>query len=365
MFMRRPSPVRVPSQSQRLGFETLESRDLLAADVGLDWWAEPADFGSADDWSWTFDESWAGDIGADQAWDDGWWVEDVSWNDGSWNDGSWPPADDSGSDGAWSDWFDWTEQPDGDAGDAGWVSEEPAADPSDTPAEPIDVVTTPPDGPETMVVVVAPADDPEADQSTLLVDAAVPPPAVAFEDSNTVVDPVTSDESADAVEESRDAAEVWDTNVVGIADEADTTITDVTADTTSDDASDLVFDTTVDGDTTESWVVDTTPSDESADDTALPGTGTVDTRADLPVAVTSSGVAPAPVPSSPLVGTPASPVLSAANGVPASRFAGWGAFFMPLFGGRDGAGGTAFGGQADSQPTSGRPRIRLPFRPVV
>lgn len=360
--MRRPSPVRVPSQSHRLGFETLESRDLLAADVGLDWWAEPADPAATDDWSWTFDESWAGDTGADQAWNDGWWVDDVSWNDVAW-----PPADASGSDGAWSDWFDWTDQAGGDAGDAGWVSEDTAADPSDTPAAPIDVVTTPIDAPEPTVVVAAPTDDPEVDQSTQVVDATVPPPAVAYEDSNTVVDPVTSDVPVDAVEESLDVAEAWDADVVGIADEADATITDVTADMTSDDASDLVFDTTVDGDTTESWVIDTTPSDESADDTALPGTGTIDTCADFPVVVTCAGVAPLPVSPTPLDGTPASPVLSAANGgVPASRFAGWGAFFMPLFGGRDGAAGSAaFGGQADGQPTSGRPRIRLPFRAIV
>lgn len=50
----------------------------------------------------------------------------------------------------------------------------------------------------------------------------------------------------------------------------------------------------------------------------------------------------------------------------AGRFAGWGAFALQALGGTAGtADGTATGGVAEGQPGSGRPRLRLPFRPAA
>jgi hypothetical protein len=88
------------SRQQRIGFESLESRQVLTAafvDVDPDIWAWDAGAAaeSADIWT----ESW---VASDGWYDDSWWVDDSSWNDeGSWsNDDWWVTADWSGDDSA-------------------------------------------------------------------------------------------------------------------------------------------------------------------------------------------------------------------------------------------------------------------------
>lgn len=62
-------------------------------------------------------------------------------------------------------------------------------------------------------------------------------------------------------------------------------------------------------------------------------------------------------------GTAARPAAATAD---TGRSTGWGAFAFQAVGGRMGsADGTATGGPFEGQPGSGRPRLRLPFRPVA
>jgi hypothetical protein len=94
------------SRQQRIGFESLESRQVLTAGLGgvdPDLWAWDA--GAAAESADILAESWvASDGWYDDNWwvDDGSWVDDTSWNDGgSWsNDDWWVTADWSGDDSA-------------------------------------------------------------------------------------------------------------------------------------------------------------------------------------------------------------------------------------------------------------------------
>ena len=372
--MRRPSPARVEPRCRKLAFETLESRDLLAADVGGDWWAEPSVSGSADDWSWSFEDLWTAGTGSDQTWDDGWWIDDVSWDDGSWF-----PTDDSDSAGAS---FDGSDQV---AGGAGWVVEDAVVIPPDSTETTIDVIVTPADSEQT-VVVVAPVVDAVVDQPLQIVDVDVTPPVATFDESETADEQVMPDLSTGSLDDSHDTMVivdpiivdpiVVDPIVVETVDDTDSstsdaTITDVPPETFDVDPVDSVFDAVVDGDATESWVIDATPIDEPSDE-RLPGSGTVDIREDIPVAATGIGFDPVPFRPAMVAGaTPtyreATPLFRPTTAAaPAARFAGWGAFFMQPFGRAGGAfDGAALGGQADGQTGSGKPRIRLPFRPVV
>ena len=81
------------SRQQRVGFESLESRQVLAADFGdvdPDLWAWDA--GAAAESADILAESWEA---SDGWYDDNWWVDDSSWvDDTSWNDaGSWSNDD--------------------------------------------------------------------------------------------------------------------------------------------------------------------------------------------------------------------------------------------------------------------------------
>ena len=94
------------NHQQRIGFESLESRQVLAADFGdvdLDLWAWDA--GAAAESVDILAESWlASDGWYDDSWwvDDGSWVDNTSWSDaGSWsNDDWWVTANWSGDDSA-------------------------------------------------------------------------------------------------------------------------------------------------------------------------------------------------------------------------------------------------------------------------
>ena len=99
------------NHQQRIGFESLESRQVLAADfgdVGPDLWAwdagAAAEFADISAESWVASDGWYDDSWYDDSWwvDDGSWVDDTSWNDaGSWsNDDWWVTADWSGDDSA-------------------------------------------------------------------------------------------------------------------------------------------------------------------------------------------------------------------------------------------------------------------------
>jgi len=102
MIQRRRKPRR--SRQQRIGFESLESRQVLTAafvdvDPGMWAWDAGAAAESADIWaeSWVasdgwYDESWWGD---DSSWvDDNWWNDEGSWsNDDGWVTASWSSDD--------------------------------------------------------------------------------------------------------------------------------------------------------------------------------------------------------------------------------------------------------------------------------
>jgi hypothetical protein len=90
------------NHQQRIGFESLESRQVLTAafvDVDPDLWAWDAGVESADIGA----ESW---VASDGWYDDSWWIDDGSWVDDSWwsdegswsNDDWWVTADWSGDD---------------------------------------------------------------------------------------------------------------------------------------------------------------------------------------------------------------------------------------------------------------------------
>lgn len=405
--MRRTHAARTPSSRRQLAFEPLESRALLAADLA----AWPAADASMDGWSWEFAD-WSHVDTAGEAW----------WGDAAWTgEVSWDPATDGGADG--SEWFatdangsDWSADFAGGDGDFGWSGEvtPPAADattagadmpPTDgvdvvgpavpqSPSEIVVDVTGLPDGfpatgieeitlpseqpvqagggeatvtPESSLPTVITVDTRDAAQSDVApgVEPLIPPlPAVVPDDgAESVVqgDPtagsgtVACDVTADGDVSSTD---VWSTDVWS-------------TDVGSTDVGSTVGDT--DDTTDDAWVIDAPSWPWSGE---IHGSGAevvVDIAPEEPVAQPTvvnvtpvAGGQPRPVMAFPVV-APAV-VARPASGAPAqNRFASWGAMFLQAFGRpAPDATGSLSGGQDGGQPGgAGRPRLRLPFRPLA
>lgn len=295
--MRHRRHGRATPQGRPLGFELLERRELLAADVGHAWSPDSWDFGTGDDWSSSADDSWA----FDDSWSDGEsWAADDSWGaDDSWAS---EPADDA----AWAD--------------ASWVIASCVGDDSWT-------------GDGTSVEDVSWAADVASSDDA------------SWSDDVTVGDdgPWSEEFSWDVFETDGDAADgsVWTIDDAGADWNIDVEpgiIDDGAGDFEADGGTELVDDEF----DVEWWVIDATDegglSSEITDDVGV-GEEDMDVVADDPAE------------------------RSVAMSVPgAARFAGWGAFFFQAFGGPNDA---ADGSPAADQGRTGRPRIRLPFRPVV
>lgn len=399
----------MPPTRRQLAFEPLEPRELLAADVGSDWWSY-WDSPTADDWSWTFDDASGYDTAGAGSWgDDAWWAGDVAWDVPA--DGGAEYAGDVGTgfDAGGSDWT-------ADFGDtdAGWMTDVVAPPAFDADAgaadEPdatvIDVVSPPVSQPEPTVVVVSPAVTTPAD----------PTPAVNFPGQAAEVQAdVDVEGTADAVMDvADDEVPVDDTEEPIIDSPPPIIIVTVDGDATADDAAGFVWDLTAGSDETatntpaddgayenadagepvptdvvdvtivdvpedigeETWVYYTVgdalpaegvPSEPTADSG---GDAVVDVVADVvaentgePTIVIVTPVGSGPTRSADVPVVPSRPV---ASGIDGSRFAAWAAGFMQAFwrpaGDVDGA---VAGGLASGQTGTGRPRIRLPFRPIV
>lgn len=331
--MRRPNRDRLPPPRQKLAFEPLEPREMLAADAGVDWWAVDTGYDpAADEWVWQFDDSWnSGGDGGDLSETDGWWVDD----------GAADPAADLGG----------------------------AAD-IDAPAVPADdVAFSAPDGAEP--------------DSSFIEDPVVTETPVVTDETPPVRDelPIATDDLP-AVEDATPAVEDETPAVAGPTP-------------TVGDESPIVTDepTVSDGDasvvTDDQPVIEDVPVTEAFDDTASVGDPTPDAE---PAAATPEPVAgPDTVPSGPVPhvpkamdGTADGPRATWAAG-PGSAASQAGPTAMPLAapdgGGRTtGAWGrllgmfglpanadanSATGLQANGQDATGKPRVRLPFRPAA
>ena len=382
--MRRARTQRVPTSRSRLAFEPLEARELLAADAGADWWAT-WDATTGDDASWAYDESW----NLDDSWvfDGGW---DDSWGVSSDTEDAWA------FDGSWSYDDSWTSDSIAaetvvDLGDSGvqWV--EPAAGDVDTTTVVEDaIVTGPPDGVTSADVVapawpvepdVAPICDAEIVVADTVVDAegdagfdagidaefdvvrdviaetvdVVPAPA---DDAAEDAGGIETDDVLEVAAPVADDTARWDLVVVEeVCTEDDLAL--VTESVGSVD--DVVWASTTDASVTE-W-------DVACEGAVLPDVAP-DSEADLeiePVATPTSVTSIDPPEEAPVRLVAAATVADRAAVRPSGSraFAAWGALFF--------AGNSSAAGGADavatapsgSQSGSGRPRIRLPFRPIV
>ena len=245
--MRRSTHVRVPTRPTSLAFEPLEPRELLAADAAACW--SPDDVPVADDFAWTFDDSWISldppevATGSEGPVTDGWWVDDASLDSVAATVFDGEPFDTRDAGGVQVTWL----------------------------FEPLPSL----DGDVPVIPFLPP---PDAVEATSL-------PIVVVPDAVPV-----------------DVTDVWCADVV-LCTMASDTVPDEMSDTASETASD--------------------PVREAAARPAASSTG-------------------------------------------AGRFTGWGAFAFQAVGGSTGAvDGSATGGPADGQPGSGRPRLRLPFRPMA
>lgn len=360
--MRRAKFLRASSHRPQLAFEPLETRELLAADAGYDWWSEAWEAPVIEDWS-ASDDAWAYDVsGTDEggwvtSWDDGWWIEDGSWaDDVSWHDGSW--ADDTW----WVDDVSWVD--DGSRDDTAWDDDVSWNSTDDQVPVVEDLAWTAPSGDDggwgvddvdATDVVALPVPVPAPVPSDA-VSAPPKPDITAILDMPPFVTTVSGGQpSADPDEPTFIAVDVLVPDVevtfVGTPSDADAPLVDFDADVLPDGID-------------EPWMIDAAPTDEpwseagaTLADVAIP---------DLPPVFTT--VIVNVVPSSPSVtaGTSAATPSSTPIDHPASRFAGWGAFLFQPFGrpvaGADAAAAVSpFG----AQPGTGRPRMRLPFRPFV
>lgn len=443
--MRRIRAARAPDARRRLAFEPLEPREMLAADLGVDWssswdWEVPA----IDDWSWTFDDSWSPDQGGDTSWDESWWVGDV-------------PSDPPATDGY--DWtidvggfdaggFDWTVDFSGyDAGDYDWTTDvgggdvgravdaEPAdAEPSSSnengdvvqpPTETEEVFAASGDTDETEATDPFPMhteDAPEHDAPEQYAPVDENPVDVAPADETPVVIDDTSaddvpaddtpiDETPVAVDDTAvDAGTLDDEPVVGIPpnggcadDVPDSPATDVRLDPVVpeppvvvvevkacdgplpvaefdggpdvpneivDDIADITELVVVDEivpihETGVVQVIDPMPFDPRPASTEVTRSTTVDVQVvasveptEQPTTVTST-VAPFVTDSPP---SPAGSAVAMPRPAAGVSYGSWAAFSLPTF--------LRAGDAADAAPPAGqtgpgRPRIRLPFRPIV
>jgi hypothetical protein len=329
--MRRTHSHRAPRARARLAFESLEPRELLAADATAGW-SMDWDAATFDDASWNSTDFWtAGDPwGFDDSWvyDDSWAFDDAGTYDDSWvYDDTWGQGD------------TWVQDVVGDVTAIDTATEDVGV-PIDAADTTIIEVVTPPERDVTVAPPVVPFLPP--------VDVEVPD-GVTDEAGGIVVtppDPIVPepvfDESIVSAGDVRDDGEIivcpW------LPPASDSEIDDVaTADESEPDIAGGIEWEIGGGTTDESWVVD-------------------DTAVDAPDLDTHVVVVPPVVPK-PDVAVPRVTVQSAPA---AGGFRAWGAFFFRGLGQTTGSSdAAAVGLQSPGQPGTGRPRIRLPFRPVV
>jgi len=341
--MRRTHSHRTPRARARLAFESLESRELLAADATAGW-SMDWDAATFDDASWNSSDFWtAGDPwGFDDSWvyDDSWAFDDAGTYDDTWvYDDTWGQGD------------TWVQDVVGDvtAIDTATVDGGGPTDAADTTT--IEVVS-PPERDMTVappaVPFLPPVDvdaPPPAVPSLPPVDVEVPDGVTDEADGIVVTSPVpivpepVFDESIVSAGDVRDEGEIivcpW------LPPESVSEIDDVaTVDESEPDVAGGIELEIGGGTTDDSWVVD-------------------DTAVDAPDLDTHVVVVPPVVPR-PDVAVPRVTVPLAPGG-----FRAWGAFFFRGLGQTTGSSDAAAGLQSPGQPGTGRPRIRLPFRPVV
>lgn len=370
--MRRTHASRIASRRRLLAFEPLESRELLAADAGSDWWSA-WDVPVADDWSWTFDDASGVDTGDQAWWDDSWWAGEASWDPTAF-DGTGFGSFDVGSDAGGADAVGW------DVGgtDAGWIEDAiveivvPSAPgvADGTTHEPqvtiFDVVVPPAPDLVANGAVVTPGLNPNIEPPAPVVSPAWPPAVAGLE-----ADPAceTPDPSPPIVV-ILDGGAIDDVEIVVSGDpvaEAGVTVADVTVDE-GPVAVDFSTGESTDDMTHGEWVVETTPVEGMPINEA----GSVGEAAGDSTAGDSSQPQTTVIVTSVIGGSTVSAAVASGTAQPAAlnpvvnRFAAWGALFAQGFGRPTGtADATIAGGQADGQPGSGRPRLRLPFRPFA
>lgn len=418
--MQRKQSAREPDARRQLAFEPLEPRELLAADTGLDWWSS-WDTGPAGDWAWTFDDSWGADTGAEPSWDNAWWVGDTAGQtptDAGFDAGGYEWSGSVGGDTASTaaeaaptvDPVSPPVLPPPPVSPP--VAAVPLPTPSTTPppSEPENAAPRPDEIPTAEVTSpplpvagpsVAPAPDvtdselpgmePEREETG-------PPASAAVADlPETVPAAPTMDsqpEPASAPPATHDDPDGADATVTATANADDripgveipdatvlyTMFDDVVSADDFDDATDplvgLADDAPVAEDCSGNDATPSLPDDPSPEFTAP---GLPDAEDDL---ADGAVVATPPLPSvaEPVASTPstpevrsltpaAGPTATPAASAPTARgtaFRAWGAFFFPVFGGPvGGADGQMAGAPTEGQPGTSRPRIRLPFRPVV
>lgn len=397
--MRRKQPSREPDARRRLAFEPLEPRELLAADAGNDWWSS-WDAGAADDWTWTFDDSWSTGVGGDTSWDNAWWVGDAP--------GESPASD--GLDAADHDWTAGTGDVEATATEeTGAVFDDAAPSlPPEPPAAPtVDAGTSPvePPAPE------APADEPWSEANAGI---ETPSPTITDPEPAPVEDPespapVDADLEGDLPDDSATAGEPVGLPAVLEAEQEPAAEHSEVPDASDDpatggsDMDDAVLpdpEFTTDAPPTPEWTVDSVPAagDDGAEPAVDDGAWAYDEapRAEPSVpeygspemTTTDAGTADEDSvdPSEPAIAADAEPVettwvtpvvrpetraavtaatvSSSTPPGPGTMRRTWGAFFVQAFGGS----GAADDGQAAATPAAGqsgtgRPRLRLPFRP--
>lgn len=381
--MRRSHTARTPSSRRQLAFEPLEPRELLAADAGFDWWA--ATDVPVDDWSWTFDDWSSVGTGDGAWWDDSSWTGDASWTGDTFGDAAsaggtdpwgaeWAFADAGGS--------DWSADVGG--GDAVWTDDvTPPASANGTGAghvpsvNVVDVVAPPlpPAAPDNVVEVTGTPGSPEATVTDVVTPDVVTPDASepwgTAGDEPLLPSPpcVILDDGAESIVQGDQFAGPG-TMVSDVVTDSDVPPADLGAgvEDTVDDAGAM---------TDESWVIDAVRGDDvpplaveadgSVADLVVDGVGD-ESLTEPPVVIVSpvAGGKPQAV-TAPVVAVPAvtrrpSGMQSSAGTPVQNRFAGWGAFFQAFGRGGLDADGSLSGGQAGG---SGRPRLRLPFRPFA
>lgn len=377
--MRRPKVTRAPHSRDRLAFESLESRELLAADSATGWsmdWEVPT-FEAA---SWTAGDFWTG--GDAWGFDDPWTFDESLTYDDSWAfDGSWTDGDAWGQDDTWvQDVFgDPTAIDTGavDVGATGYDADVEVVDgTADTTVPTTIEVVAPPERDLPVAPPVVPIQPEVVDVDPPVVpflppvdDITVPPQDVPFLPPVDVELPAgVTDEAEVIVVTSSDgivSEEVFDESIVSAGDgrddgeivvvpwlppAVDSGSDEVTAEGGGEPDVAGGIEVEIGGGTTdESWVVGDTVVDATDLDTAVVVVPPVVPKADVAVprvAVQAAATAPA---------TPR-----------AGGFRAWGAFFVPGLGAAPGlADAAASGLQTPGQPGTGRPRLRLPFRPVV
>lgn len=391
--MRRSITNRIPPQRRQLAFEPLEPRELLAADAGFDWWS--------DDWSWSFDDttvvddSWTYNAADEGDWDGSWWFGDDTNPSWTWDfdttDSGWPTE--TGGDGEWLDDVTTTT-----VVDVPPMPSIPDPDPHEVPTSPAADDTVPPADAESATATVSP--EPQPDLSPAI-DAELPVGEASGEEpaevqDDAAVDAVADDQPATVVDETDDG-EVADDVTGDTADESIASPPAVNVDQSDEEPTYILFCgvpdwlpkreivTYLDPRTGQSYPI-------HVDDIRLPvpGSGGVwsdcddvtfdwpDGTPDLgehedavidpivpsdpsPITVTATMIPPSTTPVAILPRSTVGTGLPGTSTPAGGRFAGLGGFFWQALGRQTGTvDGVAIG---EAPSGSGRPRIRLPFRP--